>query len=234
MQSTFISNFSKPRQPTITVMRHAETVYNAPRVRIQGSSPSSDIVLSDKGRAEVFAKLKAIKLPDVIILSPLLRCKQTAEAWADMDFEKIKSKKLFHNGLREVDAGWLEGLYVDEVKNSNAYRPLWKLWKEQPLNFPGFPGGETLQAFQMRVLNAFSAICNQSGNYQNQDVCIITHGGPMRILKCFLENKDLSHLWDVEIANLERITLTEEQIKRLQHDVLLEVASSHFQIKSKL
>jgi probable phosphoglycerate mutase len=67
---------------------------------------------------------------------------------------------------------------------------------------------------QHRVLSAFTEICKEHGQ-EKQQVCIITHGGPMSILNCFLLGKDLSHLWDTSFNNLGRIELTQNDIKKL-------------------
>ncbi len=200
----------------IIIMRHAETNYNYPRKRLQGMSPSDKIHISEKGRQEATSKLASITLPDLLIMSPLLRCKQTAEAWAGNDLAKINGQIKLMDGLKEVDAGELEDFYVDELEKHEKYGSTWQLWKKDPLNFPGFPNGETLNAFQARVLHAFADICKEYMLNPTLDICVITHGGPMRILKCFLANKDLSHLWDgQDIANLERLELTSDQILQL-------------------
>lgn len=202
----------------ITVMRHGETNYNFPRKRLQGMSPSDKIFVSEKGKQEATSKLASIKLPPILISSPLLRCKQTAEAWANVPFDKIKSEKILMNGLKEIDVGELEDAYVDELPKHDKYRHIWQSWKKDPLHFTGFPGGETLPDFQHRVLTAFSDACHQSTKNPSQDICVVTHGGPIRILKCFLENKDLSHLWEgEEVHNLERLELTPDQIMRLKN-----------------
>ena len=202
----------------IVVMRHAETNYNYPRKRMQGLSPSDKIHISERGRQEAASKLASITLPDILIMSPLLRCKQTVEAWAGNDLTKIKSQINFMDGLKEVDVGELEDFYVDELEKHEKYGSIWQSWKMDPLHFPGFPGGEKLHTFQSRVLNAFSDICKKHTLNPTLNICVVTHGGPMRVLKCFLANKDLSHLWDgQDITNLERLELTSEQILRLKN-----------------
>lgn len=201
----------------IIVMRHAETNYNWPRKRIQGMSPSNDIFVSEKGKREIISKLSSTKFPSTLICSPLVRCKQTAAFWAGVEFDKIKSKKIIIDGLKEIDAGDLEHFYVDEVEGHEQYKKIWQLWKKDPLQFTGFPKGETLQQFQFRVLGSFSSICGYYLKNPEQDICVITHGGPIRILRCFLANKDLSHMWNEEVENLDRLELTMTQIINLKN-----------------
>ncbi len=199
----------------ISILRHAETNYNWPRMRIQGSSTSNHIVVSEKGKQEAISKLSFIKFPDILFCSPLLRCKQTAEHWAGEKFDSIKSKKILIDGLKEINAGDLEHFYVDELQQAPDHQKIWQLWKNDPLHFTQFPNGETLQQFQKRVLSSFSKICKYHIDHPNQDIGVITHGGPIRILKCFLENKDLSHMWDDKVVNLQKLELTPEQITKL-------------------
>lgn len=199
----------------LIIMRHAETNYNWPRKRLQGMSCSDRIFVSEKGKQEVISKLSSIKLPDTFICSPLLRCKQTAEIWAGVKFEDIKCKKILIDELKEIDVGELEHFYVDEIEKHDKYQKIWNLWRKNPLNFPGFTNGETLQHFQIRVLTAFATLCKYYINNPNDDICVITHGGPMRILKCFIANNDLSHMWDAEVENIERIELTPTQVMQL-------------------
>lgn len=202
---------------SIVVMRHAETVYNAPRKRLQGQSPDRSITLSDKGRNDVRRHLSQIPLPDILITSPLLRAKQTAEVWAGKSYFQMDCKKYINIGLSEVDVGDLEGLYVDELPHHPKLKEIWDAWKNNPQNFTGFPNGENLLQLQKRVLETLSLICNTYGSDPALDICIITHGGPLRILNCFLANNDLSHFWDgSEVTNLSRVELTEKQIIELQ------------------
>jgi broad specificity phosphatase PhoE len=194
-------------------MRHAETVWNAPRRRIQGQLPSSEIILSERGRKETIDKMALVKIPDLLICSPLLRCKQTAEIWFGVGFEEIKLSKLLMDELKEINVGSLESQYVDELAGKN--KEIWGSWKTNPLTFPGFPGGETPTVFHNRIMAAFSKICTDYLE-KYQEIFIICHGGPMRVLRCFLENQDLSHFWDKDILPLERIELTDETITSLK------------------
>ncbi|HSW94428.1 MAG TPA: histidine phosphatase family protein [Gammaproteobacteria bacterium] len=207
-----VKNFHTPSKKTspITIMRHAESVWNANERRVQGASTNPEIVLSESGKLSIQSTLKNITKPDILITSPLLRCKQTAEVWFGCSFENIPVQKKVKPDLEEIHAGIYEERFIRELTHDE----LWKAWLKNPLTFSGFPNGETSQAFQDRVLNAFSKICSEHGDRAEQ-VCVITHGIVMRVLKCYLDNKDLSHLWDYDVANLERIILTNDQVNVL-------------------
>ncbi len=203
----------KPIKAKITIIRHGQTTYNAPRKRVQGQSLGSDIVLSEQGIQEIKTK-SSKKTPDLLICSPLFRCKQTASHWLDTDFDKIKCPTVLMDGLKEVDCGELVGLYVDDLPEK--YKPVWQLWKRDPLKFTAFPGGESLKDFNSRVLTSFSEICRLYAHTQ-KEILIFCHGGPISVLNCFLGGKGLAHLWDKEVPNLAQVTLTEDQILQLQN-----------------
>ncbi len=193
----------------IDVIRHATSFGNKEKI-VQGSSDSLHFSLTDEGRNSVLPALANITKPDVLISSSLLRCKQTAEAWFGCDFDAIPIPKKCDPALREINAGDYEGRYIHTL----AQDPLWKSWLANPLTFRGFTNGETAFEFQHRVLTAFSTICSHYNN-TSQRVCVITHGIVMRALLLYLNKKDLSQLWTYEVANLERLTLTKDNINLL-------------------
>lgn len=201
----FTTSAKKPFK--IDIIRHAESAGNAHPRRVQGSSVDPAFSLTDKGRDSVKSLLKNTSKPDLLILSPLLRCKQTAEEWFGCDFASIPIRTKIVPDLKEINAGIYEGSYIYQL----AYDAQWKLWLTDPHAFNGFPNGETPFEFQHRVLNAFSNICSEYGD-TSLHVGVITHGIVMRVLKCYLNQKDLSHLWTYDVTNLEKISLTKFQL----------------------
>jgi broad specificity phosphatase PhoE len=93
-------------------LRHGESIGNA-ESRWQGQS---DYALTVKGRAQAHAlakrwKSEAVKF-DLIIASPLVRAKETAEIIASALNAKVEIDPI----LLERNIGQMEGLTVDEVK----------------------------------------------------------------------------------------------------------------------
>lgn len=213
-----LSQTTSNKKTKIVIMRHVNTTWNAPhRIRVQGQSTDPDITYSERGKKEVLEKLSSTEKPNVLLVSPLRRCKQTAEIWLNTEFDKIDCEKKEYDTLKEINSGLLEGMYVDEIEKSD-YKEIWNAWKNDTNNFTGFPKGETLKDFQKRTLGAFSEICQTYGNESEKVIYVITHGGPIRILKCFLANQDLSYLWKgKEVSNLDQIELTSDQIAKLQN-----------------
>lgn len=208
LEKQIISNqfFKLPR---LVFMRHGESEWNVKKI-VQGSSPDPSITLTSAGRASVKSTLASVPKPQLLISSPLLRCKQTGEAWFDRPFDHIPIPTKMNPAIAEINAGIYEGLYLDDLKND----PVWQQWMTNPMSF-GFPGGETLIAFSDRVLRGAGAICTEHADTK-QLTYVITHGVVMRVLKCFLADQDLSHLWTHKVENLEQIALSDEQILKFQ------------------
>ncbi len=97
---------------TFVFLRHGESVGNA-EARWQGQS---DYVLTDKGRAQARAladrwKAEGVKF-DLIITSPLVRAKETAEIIASTLHAKLELDSV----LMERNIGEMEGLTMEEVR----------------------------------------------------------------------------------------------------------------------
>jgi len=97
---------------TFVFLRHGESVGNA-EARWQGQS---DYVLTEKGREQARALAKRWKSEnvkfDLIISSPLVRAKETAEIIASALNMRVK----FDSILLERHIGEMEGLTVEEVR----------------------------------------------------------------------------------------------------------------------
>lgn len=95
-----------------TLLRHGESVGNA-QSRWQGQS---DYPLTERGRAQAHAlaerwKAEAVKF-DLVIASPLVRAKETAEIIASALNVKVELDPIW----LERDIGEMEGLTADEVR----------------------------------------------------------------------------------------------------------------------
>jgi len=95
-----------------TFLRHGESVGNA-QLRWQGQS---DYPLTEKGRAQALALAERWKLEskkfDLVIASPLVRARETAEIVAAALDVKVE----LDPSLMERDSGEMEGLTIDEVR----------------------------------------------------------------------------------------------------------------------
>ena len=109
---------SSPDKPvyTFVFLRHGESVGNA-EARWQGQS---DYMLTEKGRAQARLlaerwKSEGMKF-DLIISSPLLRAKETAEIIASALDAKLELDPI----LMERHIGEMEGLTAEEVRKMTS------------------------------------------------------------------------------------------------------------------
>jgi len=147
---------------TFVFLRHGESVGNA-EARWQGQS---DYVLTEKGRAQARAladrwKSEGVKF-DLIITSPLVRAKGTAEIIASA----LNAKMELDPVLMERNIGEMEGLTMEEVRKI----------PQPPYVTPYDPiggEGEGDWALFLRAGQALHALLRRPpGNY-----LIVSHGG---------------------------------------------------------
>jgi len=190
-----------PDQVTrLFVIRHGETAWNL-ETRIQGHI---DIPLNDKGRWQ--AERLALALQDegieAIYSSDLLRAQHTAEAIARATGLPLT----LDTALRERHFGRLEGKTQEEVA---------ALWPEEALRWRqrdpayGPEGGETLQDFYARCVDAITRLASQ---HPGQAIALVAHGG---VLDCFYRaaNRvpvEVPRSWKVTNASINRLLYSPE------------------------
>lgn len=125
---------------------------------------------------------------DMVITSPLLRCKQTAEVL----YPKIE--KVILSGLRECDFGLFENKNWKEL----SQEPLYQEWVDSNGKNP-FPKGENPIEFRERSCQAFQqaiGICREK-NFQS--VAMVVHGGTiMSIMERYAIPKKDFYQWHVQ------------------------------------
>lgn len=144
----------------IELIRHGETGLQKEH-RYQGTT---DAPLSENGRAALHA---ADYTPDVLIVTPLIRTKETA----DIIFPDVRQQIIPE--LSEMNFGAFEGRNYIEMEHDFEYRA----WVDGMCRGK-CPGGESKKEFSDRVCNAFEKIledCKDAGR-----VTIVAHGGTQR------------------------------------------------------
>ncbi len=149
------------------VMRHGETVSNVNMVIDSLGDPNNH--LTEKGKAQVLDTKKEIdKLSiDLIISSPFLRTKETAELVAG------PTKVEFDDRLREIDFGGYDGKKLDQYIDDLGIDYL-KLDTR-------ISTGETHREVMNRVMSLMEEL---ETKHENKNILIVTHGGPMRMMIC--------------------------------------------------
>lgn len=167
------------------IIRHGETAWNKEK-RLQGQR---DIMLNKEGvrLAEETAKgLKDVAF-DLVISSPLIRAKQTAElVMAGRSLPMITDKRII-----ELSFGDWEGECVTDSKILPA--DYVENFHNHPLQCMRAPGGESFWDVRKRTKDFYqSLISNQA--YKDATILISTHGAAGR---CLLANfyEDQEDIW---------------------------------------
>ena len=158
-----------PLVTTVThLLRHGQTEHT-PERRFSGSS---DVPLSELGRAEARAAAGhlADRGIDVVVSSPLQRCRATAAAAADVLGLKVDVDE----DLRELDFGEWEGLTGEEVRTRSplAFRRWWGATDVRP------PGGESIADVSARVARARQRILQR---HAGSTVLVVSHVTPIKL-----------------------------------------------------
>ena len=183
------------------VTRHGETDYNVQK-RYSGCT---DIPLNVNGlqQAEKLAqKLSDIKF-DIIVSSPLLRAKQTAEIIQKSCGVPI----VIMDEFSEISVGVYEGLTREEAQTQ--YPEIWarlaeiriKLGSRSLDNAP--PGGETLRQFDVKIA---AGIAKLKAEYAGNKLLLVCHGFTARAINRQLKGLSFS---DIDTFTLENCEIAE-------------------------
>lgn len=160
----------------------------------------SDPGLNEEGKIQARAVAELLKGEEVDLLfsSDLLRAVETSRVIAGTSNLQINLLP----SLREINFGVWEGLTFEEIQN--RYPALLPEWLKDPWGVR-IPGGETAEEVRYRVTEAWNCIVqNASGA---QAVIIVAHGGPLRMLLCYLTGIDPSRQWEFNLGHGEAMTL---------------------------
>ncbi|MFI5803148.1 bifunctional RNase H/acid phosphatase [Streptomyces sp. NPDC051561] len=158
---------------TLVLLRHGETLLT-PEKRFSGSG-GSDPMLSAVGHKQaqaVAASLAARGTVQAIVSSPLLRCRETADAVA----QRLGLPVQVEEDLRETDFGAWEGLTFGEVKE--RYAEDLDAWLDSPDASPT-GGGESFAVVAERVAAARDRLTEK---YAGRTVLVVTHVTPVKTL----------------------------------------------------
>jgi broad specificity phosphatase PhoE len=178
---------TKPSIPTNSFyfLRHGQTMWNA-EGRFQGHT---DISLIDVGlsQARDAATILARCPVDLIVASPLIRARKTAEIVA----ERLGKPLLVDDDLKERHFGAFEGLIVNEVKAQFGLQPHERLVRQLPADAEQWH--ETC-ARTVRVIGKWL------GRHPNQTLLFVAHAGlfdalHLTILESRVEAKHAPYYW---------------------------------------
>jgi probable phosphoglycerate mutase len=155
------------------LVRHGRTEANAGG-RLQGRI---DLPIDEVGRAQAAALTSVVPEPDVLICSPLLRTRQTAEVFGMVPV---------------IDDRWIELSYGDYegVPLTSLGADVWNRWMSD-LSFTP-PGGESVNTLGARVIAACEELVEQA---RHQTVVVVSHATPIKVAMGWALGTDASVTW---------------------------------------
>jgi alpha-ribazole phosphatase len=168
----------------VHLLRHGETEGGA---RYWGGM---DVALSSRGWLQMKTAV-AGRSWDLIVSSPLRRCAAFAEALA----QERRVPCRLEADLREMCFGTWEGYSTAELMQRDAER-LRLFWSDPSVHTP--PGGEPLAELYARVMAVWQRLSTASDCGR---VLIVTHGGPIRVLRAVQARTPLSALLSIDVPH---------------------------------
>ena len=179
------------------IVRHFETMGNHLKV-FQGNSDFEVSPIGEKQIAALGERFKNVDV-DVIYSSPLPRAVKTAAAIAQPKGLEI----ITHNDLREIHGGIIEGKHLSDIFIN--HRELEDTWNNSPQDF--FPeNGESMRSVYARVSTCVDEIIRKN---KDKNIVVVSHGGAIRNLVCYLMYGDIGRLNDVPWCDNTAVALVE-------------------------
>ena len=182
----------------LLLVRHGLTDWNS-EGRFQGHL---DPPLSQEGLAQ--ATLLAQRLassahdrPARIVSSSLTRALETAQAIRAALGDDSGEVEVMP-ALMELGQGEWEGKSHSELEQTDAER--YAAWRRAGGNRQP-PGGEPLEVAIERVVHAIADAVAASAETASWPLCIVAHGGSLRLAAHALLELDLEHAWELEMDN---------------------------------
>jgi probable phosphoglycerate mutase len=178
----------------ILLARHGETADNVPPQRVQGWR---DPPLTERGRAQARALADQLKSEGVkaIWTSHLRRAQQTAAIVGDA----LAIAPRTDDRLAESNRGRWEGRLLDDIEREEP--AAWRAWMQAGASFR-FPGGESLEEHQRRVLAALQDVVRGP-----LPALVVCHGGTIRCAAAQRHARGLDAFHELDVPNAALIRL---------------------------
>ncbi len=163
---------------------------------------STDDMLTDSGWQQMVTALKDREGWDLIVSSPLQRCREFAELIAEEDDIPLDINESF----QEIDFGLWEGLSPDKIMKKESDKL--KAWWQAPTRITP-PGGEDFHVFQGRVLKSLKSLIEKN---KGDKILLVTHAGVIRVI--------LMHVLGMHEENLFRLNVDSASFSQIHiyHD----------------
>lgn len=190
-----MSHRQKNTSPTIFLLRHGETDWNAIG-KLAGHS--NEAILTEKGKSQALEAglaLKSLLSREEKLLmcsSGMIRAHITAEIIAScIDYPKEKIQT--HENLKEMDWGILSGVVLERHQSIHSYLSKERLPPEEHFITPiDFDKGESYEQVAKRAMEVIQKICN---DHADHTIIIVCHGGVIKSIYGLLTmNYELPHV----------------------------------------
>jgi broad specificity phosphatase PhoE len=174
----------------LLLLRHCQTDWNLEPARCQGWA---EVGLNETGRGQARDLGRALRGRGVelVVSSHLVRARETA----DLIREELGGELPFivDPRLAEAHRGEWEARRFASIMREEP--EAWRHYREHPETFR-FPGGESLGAQQRRVL-----ACLRDCSLDGRTALLVTHGGSIRLARCFLDGRGIDTFHASRTAN---------------------------------
>ena len=157
-----VKNHTKKSGNEYFVMRHGQAQSNAGN--FVSATNSTENKLTELGIAQVQKTAASFEKPDIIISSPIMRARETAELMAEA-LQYSKEDIVVDERIKEIDPGELDG-----KPNSEFHEFFGCNYKTMFTKIP--KGGENLSGMRQRV---GEFIYDIESKYENKKILIVTH-----------------------------------------------------------
>lgn len=151
----------------------------------------SDVALADGWQDVLAANVDELAGIDRIITSPLARCREPAEWLA----RRLAVPVMEEPRLMELNFGEWEGRFWTDFDGPES-----RAWAADFVHRAP-PGGESLTALADRVR---AVVTESAPGYP----LLVTHGGPIRVLRALAEGRPLHDVFTVDVPYAELIPLS--------------------------
>lgn len=174
------------KNTVIDFLRHGEPV-GASTYRGNGV----DDPLSEKGWSQMWSAMGDFCPWNVVICSPLSRCRSFAAALGEKHSIPVK----MDSRIKEVGFGCWEGRERKEIQanNPDEYESFYK----DPVNCRP-AGAESLTEFENRVSAAFEDIKDK---FSGQHILVISHAGVIRAAMKLVSQKSAAEVYGMKVGN---------------------------------
>jgi broad specificity phosphatase PhoE len=175
---------------TLFLVRHCQTDWNREPARCQGWA---EVELNETGRAHARDLGRAFKGRgiELVVSSHLVRARETAELIHDElggELPVVVDPRLAESHRGEWETRRFSAIMREEPD-------LWRQYRDHPETFR-FPGGESLEAQQRRVL-----ACLRDCALDGRTSLLVTHGGSIRLTRSYLGGRGAGAFHATTTAN---------------------------------